>query len=209
MTDPATSAQVQTVFDESQVQLSRVYSEAVLNAAQSNGVLAEVVDEIQGIAALFRSNPAFLIGLTAGSSSDKSDEIILKSFSGKVHDLVLNLLRVLNGRGRLELIAALADRLTTDSDRLLGRCRVSVTVASELTEDQHNSLKKQLQDRIGLVPYIDYVVDPSLIGGLVIRIGDLQFDSSIRSRLEQLRNNLLQGKIHEIQSRRDQLHTSA
>lgn len=209
MADTTASAQVQTVFDESQVQLSRVYSEAVLNAAQAKGVLAEVVEEVQGIAGLFRDNPAFLLGLSSGASSGQSDAIIVKSFSGKVHELVLNLLRVLNNRGRIDLFAALADRLTTDSDRLLGRCRVSVTVASQLSSEQHESLKKQLQDRIGLVPSIDYVVDPSLIGGLVIRVGDLQFDSSIRSRLEQLRNNLLQGKIHEIQSRRDQLHTSA
>ncbi|MFM8496336.1 MAG: ATP synthase F1 subunit delta [Planctomycetia bacterium] len=209
MADTTASAQVQTVFDESQVQLSRVYSEAVLNAAQAKGVLAEVVEEVQGIAGLFRDNPAFLRGLSSGASSGQSDAIIVKSFSGKVHELVLNLLRVLNNRGRIDLFAALADRLTTDSDRLLGRCRVSVTVASQLSSEQHESLKKQLQDRIGLVPSIDYVVDPSLIGGLVIRVGDLQFDSSIRSRLEQLRNNLLQGKIHEIQSRRDQLHTSA
>ncbi|MFM7318358.1 MAG: ATP synthase F1 subunit delta [bacterium] len=209
MAETTASAQVQTVFDESQVQLSRVYSEAVLNAAQAKGVLAEVVEEVQGIAVLFRDNPAFLRGLSAGASTEQSDAIIVKSFSGKVHELVLNLLRVLNNRGRLDLFAALADRLTTDSDRLLGRCRVSVTVASKLSDEQHESLKKQLQDRIGLVPNIDYVVDPSLIGGLVIRVGDLQFDSSIRSRLEQLRNNLLQGKIHEIQSRRDQLHTSA
>jgi len=202
------SAQVPTVFDETQVQLSRVYSEAILNAAQAKGVLAQVVEEVQGIGGIFSQNPSFLRGLSS-STIDQADALIIKSFSGRVHDLVLNLLRVLSARGRMDLFPALTDRLTTDSDKLLGRCRVSVTVASKLSDEQHDSLVKQLQDRIGLVPQINYVVDPSLIGGLVIRIGDQQFDSSIRSRLAQLRNNLLQGKIHEIQSRRDQLHTSA
>ena len=140
MTTTDTAAQPATVFDETQVQLSRVYSDALLAAAQKGGALEEVV---------------------------------------------------------------------TDSDRLLGRCRVRVVSVRELTSEQSQTLSRQLQERLGLMPVLVHSVDPSLIGGLVIRVGDLQFDSSIRSRLEQLRKNLLEGKIHEIQSRRDQLHTSA
>ncbi len=48
-------------------------------------------------------------------------------------------------------------------------------------------------------------VDPSLIGGLVIQVGDEVYDASVRNRLEQLRGRLIERKTHEIQSRRDQL----
>ena len=203
-------AQPATVFDEGQMQLSRVYSQAILSAVHKSNVVAQVVSELEGITSLFHSNRQLLAGLTSGvRNTVETDALIVKAFQGNVHELVLNLLRVLNEKGRLNLIHALVHRVVRDSDRLLGRCRVKVQAAQHLTEAQIQTLSRQLQDRLGLVPVIEFSVVPSLIGGLVIRVGDLQFDSSIRSRLEQLRKNLLEGKIHEIQSRRDQLHTSA
>lgn len=210
MTSTEATAQVSTVFDESQTQVARVYSNALMNAAEKAGVLQLVVDEVDEIARLFAGKPALLSAfLDRSGKTEQTDKLIVKAFSGQVHELVLNLLRVLNDKGRLSIIHALADRLKSDSDSLLGRCRVYVKVARQLDSTAQEKLVNQLQDRLGLVPQIQYSIDPSLIGGLVIRIGDLQFDSSIRSRLEQLRKNLLEGKIHEIQSRRDQLHTSA
>lgn len=203
-------AQVQTVFDESHVHVARVYSNALINAATDQNILQLVVDEVQEVSAFFKAKAELLTLFVDGSlSPTDSDGLIQRAFSGQVHNLVLNLLRVLIDKGRIGLIHALADRLKSDTDNLLGRCRVFVQVAKNLGDHDRLTLEKQLQDRLGLVPQIEYSIDPSLIGGLVIRIGDLQFDSSIRSRLEQLRKNLLEGKIHEIQSRRDQLHTSA
>jgi F-type H+-transporting ATPase subunit delta len=204
------AGQVATVFDESHVQLSRVYSEALLAAASKAGAVQEVVDDLLGVAAMFAERPALLSRLAAsGRMTDEADALLVKAFDGNAHPLVVNVLRVLNVKGRLSLIPALADRVARDADRLLDRVRVKVTSATPLSDDQIASLQKSLKDRLDLDPVLNVSVDPSLIGGLVIRVGDLQFDSSLRSRLEQLRKNLLEGKIHEIQSRRDQLHTSA
>ena len=202
--------QAQTVFDESHVHVARVYSNALINAATDQNILQLVVDEVQEVSAFFKSKPELLALFVENAlGASESDALIQRAFSGQVHLLVLNLLRVLNEKSRIGLIHALANRLKSDTDNLLGRCRVFVQVARKLDERDLLKLEKQLQDRLNLIPQIEYSIDPSLIGGLVIRIGDLQFDSSIRSRLEQLRKNLLEGKIHEIQSRRDQLHTSA
>lgn len=210
MADNAAVQAPPTVFDESIVELSRVYAEAILAAASKSGAVREVVEDLGGIAEAFVSKPGTIERLTSsGRSPEEIDAILTKTFDGKAHPLVVNLLRVLNSKGRLALIPALADRVAREADRLLDRVRVSVSSARPLTSDQVESLSKTLKQRIGLEPVLQTSVDPGLIGGLVIRVGDLQFDSSIRSRLEQLRKNLLEGKIHEIQSRRDQLHTSA
>lgn len=204
------AVQAPTVFDEDLVELSRVYGEAILSAAAKAGAVREVVEELGEVAKVFSASPGSLDRLIgSGRSTEEVDAILTKTFEGKAHPLVTNLLRVLNAKGRLGLLPALADRVTRDSDRLLGRVRVLVTSAKTLSSDQIETLTKSLKARLGLEPVLQTTVDPSLIGGLVIRVGDLQFDSSIRSRLEQLRKNLLEGKIHEIQSRRDQLHTSA
>jgi F-type H+-transporting ATPase subunit delta len=210
MADNAAVQAPPTVFDESIVELSRVYSEAILAAATKAGAVREIVEDLGGVAEVFTSEPGTLQRFaTSGRTPEEIDRILTKTFDGKAHPLVVNLLRVLNSKGRLALIPALADRVAREADRLLDRVRVSVSSARPLSPDQIESLSKSLKQRIGLEPVLQTSVDPALIGGLVIRVGDLQFDSSIRSRLEQLRKNLLEGKIHEIQSRRDQLHTSA
>jgi F-type H+-transporting ATPase subunit delta len=56
---------------------------------------------------------------------------------------------------------------------------------------------------LGATAILKLEVDPSLIGGLIVQVGDDVFDASIRNRLEQLRQRLIEGKTHEIQSRRD------
>lgn len=210
MSNTESVTQSPTVFDESQIQVARVYSDALIQVAVKKGQLVDAVDEVAGISQLFMTHPAYLTHLTETTKSpEEADAILVNAFSGNVSEVVLNLLRILNQKDRLNTIHCLAERLKIDSDGLLGRCRVHVTVARELDPDSKSKLEQNLQERLGLIPIIEYSIDASLIGGLVIRIGDLQFDSSIRCRLEQFRKNLLEGKIHEIQSRRDQLHTSA
>ena len=56
----------------------------------------------------------------------------------------------------------------------------------------------------GATPIFQVSTDPDLIGGLVVQVGDQRYDSSVKSRLAQLRQRLIEGKTHEIQSRRDQ-----
>jgi F-type H+-transporting ATPase subunit delta len=72
-----------------------------------------------------------------------------------------------------------------------------------LAGDLADALRDTLARTLAATPVLKLEVDPSLIGGLVVQVGDDVYDASVRSRLEQLRNRLLEGKTHEIQSRRD------
>ena len=56
---------------------------------------------------------------------------------------------------------------------------------------------------ISATPILQMSIDPSLVGGLVVQVGDQVFDASVQNRLEKLRQRLIEGKTHEIQSRRD------
>ena len=60
----------------------------------------------------------------------------------------------------------------------------------------------------GATPILYVSTDPDLIGGLVVQVGDHRYDASVKSRLAQLRQRLIEGKMHEIQSRRDQFSHS-
>jgi F-type H+-transporting ATPase subunit delta len=77
-----------------------------------------------------------------------------------------------------------------------------------LDDAQRSALADRLAKMLAATPLLSYQVDPTLIGGLVVQVGDDVYDASVRRRLQQLRNRLIEGKKYEIQSRRDQFSHS-
>jgi F-type H+-transporting ATPase subunit delta len=66
------------------------------------------------------------------------------------------------------------------------------------------ALRDRLSGLVAGTPILTATIDPGLIGGLVVQVGDQLYDASVKNRLAQLRHRLIEGKTHEIQSRRDQ-----
>ena len=76
-------------------------------------------------------------------------------------------------------------------------------------EAQRDALRDRLARLLGATPVLTLQVDPALIGGVIVQAGDDVYDASIRNHLEKLRHRLIEGKSHEIQSRRDHFSHSA
>ena len=82
---------------------------------------------------------------------------------------------------------------------------MTVRSAVPLDDGQRSALEARLAGLIGGKPQLKLVVDPALIAGLVVQVGDDVYDASVRTRLTRLRDRLIERKSHEIQSRRDLL----
>ena len=80
--------------------------------------------------------------------------------------------------------------------------------AVPLDDDVQARIRQEIHDDFNLEPVLILHVDPSLLGGLKVRIGDTVYDSTVRTRLNNLRNQLIERSSHEIQSRRDRFSTS-
>ena len=106
---------------------------------------------------------------------------------------VANLVRLLAQRGRLEMLPQIA----TEYQRLLNRQRgiveATVTSALPLGEDETAALRARVEAMTGSDVDLRSVVDPALIGGLTVRVGDTLLDASVRGRLERLRDQLVAG----------------
>jgi F-type H+-transporting ATPase subunit delta len=87
--------------------------------------------------------------------------------------------------------------------RMRGRVPVEVRTAVPLDDRLADQIKRQLRDSLQREPVLERKIDPRLIGGVVVRVGDTVFDASVSSQLEHLRRKMIQRSIHEIQSRRD------
>ncbi len=184
--------------------------EALINAAAKEGSVGEVLDELDEIISgvvLKYPKYAELLETPLVSAAEK-DEVLRKSFEGRALPIVVRFLRVLNRHGRLGSLRPIARGAREVWDRRENRRTVLVHSATALDDAQRASLHDRLAQALAATPVLKYVVDPSLIGGLVIQVGDDVYDASLRNRLEQLRQRLIEGKTHEIQSRRDRFSHS-
>jgi F-type H+-transporting ATPase subunit delta len=205
MSDGAASPEAfipETVLDVAP-ELTRNYAEALLNA--SGDEVNDAVEELEAIEAqILRPNPRFAAILASPSVSEaEKDRILVDTFEGRALPTVVRFLRVLNRHGRLALLWSVIRQARTVLDRRQNRKPVTVRSAVPLDEGQIEAVKGRLASMIHASPVITLEVDPSLIGGLVVQVGDDVYDASVRTRLERIRGRLIERKTHEIQSRRD------
>jgi F-type H+-transporting ATPase subunit delta len=200
-----------TVFDDETSVLARNYAEALVNVATQEGQVDPLLEDLDAIVAeVLAPNPRFaaLLASPLLPATDK-DRIVVETFEGRVSPTLVRFLRVLNRHGRLGLIAPVATAARALWDRRQNRRPVTVRSAVPLDDAQQAALRDRLAAMLSATPILNLVVDRSLIGGLVVQTGDDVYDASVRNRLEQLRRRLIEGKTHEIQSRRDHFSHSA
>jgi F-type H+-transporting ATPase subunit delta len=88
-------------------------------------------------------------------------------------------------------------------EELAGKKRVQIRSAKPLSDKSRSEITNQLKSKLGFDPILQESVDESLIGGLIIQVGDTVYDSSLRTRLKTLTGRLTERTLHEIQSGRD------
>ena len=106
-------------------------------------------------------------------------------------DHVRDLLQLLADRQRLRHVPEVADAFQAMAEARAGRVRAEVTTASALPPGYFSELEKVLREVAGRQVVLVHKVDPSLIGGVVTRIGDQVYDGSVKSRLSELKDELL------------------
>ena len=161
-----------------------VYAAAVLEAAGDQR--AAVVADAAAIAAALRKAPEAVALLDHPAlNRDQAKELVASVFDGKVSELSVNLLRLLVDRGRLgdlpEIVAAIAEHDAVQA----GHAHAIVSSADPLSDADQQSIQAALQAKATGEVTIEWHVEPSLIGGLQIRLGELLVDGSASRRLHE------------------------
>lgn len=180
-----------TTFETVQT-AARVYAAAMLELADERGLLDTVQSQFGELMALWRSDASFAPLMESAAIDDDARRASLRRvFTGRVHELVLNLLLVLNDKGRTMLFPHVVDAFQRMLDEKLGRRRVYVASAVELTDAHRARLVDIARRLVGREPVLVERVDPRLLGGLVIQAGDRVVDRSVRLKLRRMRRTLL------------------
>ncbi|MCS6849560.1 MAG: ATP synthase F1 subunit delta [Gemmataceae bacterium] len=186
-------------------QIARVYAEALLRAADEASQADEVVADFEALLQAVEGSSPELRRLFANGVMSRRvrGEVIRRVFEGRAHPLLVNFLLVVNDHDRTALLPVMLYELKELRDRRARRIPVSVYAAVPLSDDQLERIRNRLREVLNLEPRLEVRVDPALLGGLMIRVGDQVFDGTVRTRLHQLRDQLIARSSHEIQSRRD------
>jgi F-type H+-transporting ATPase subunit delta len=202
---PAPGAAHTTVLDVEAPELVRTYADALVNVAEREGQAEALVGELEELVAeVLRPFPGFAALLRAPNvPSHEKDRILVETFEGKALPTLVKFMRVLNRHGRLGLLEPISRKAREIWNRRQNRQPVTVRSAVPLDDGEQATLHERLARFTGANPILKLEIDRALIGGLVVQIGDDVYDASVRNHLEQLRRRLVEGKTHEIQSRRD------
>ena len=169
----------------------RNYAEALLALARKAEDTAGWGTMLRQVANAIGSDPSLRQFLDSPRiASEIKSEVITKALGDRVPRLFLRFLQQLVKNRRQMLIPAIADEYDTLLDASQGIVHAKVTVARETGEDERNAIAKQLSSVVGknVVPHL--TVDPSILGGVVVRIGDTVMDGSLRRRLGLLQRRM-------------------
>lgn len=195
--------------DPSIKSLATVYAVAMLNAQEDSSVEERLAELRDFLAGAFDAQPAFESLLTSPRvSRDDKLGMLERAILPQASPFFGGFLKVLANRERLDLLRAIYAVAISEYESRQGKRRVVVRTAVELPENQLEQIRQKLREILSAEPVLQIEVDPSLIGGLVIQVGDTVYDSSLRNRLGQLQSRLRQRYVHEIQSGRDRFSHS-
>jgi F-type H+-transporting ATPase subunit delta len=169
------------------------YARAIFELGSEAGQLDRVSQEFEELAASLEQVPNLRRSLENPVLDEAERAGVLKELARRVQisRLSMNALLVLSKRRRLAAVPEIARRLRSLSDEQNGICRAKIVSAGSLPETYLKELTLALEQSLGKRIIAELEEDPTLIGGVVVQIGDNTWDGSIKGRLEELERKLL------------------
>ncbi len=170
---------------------SQAYAAALYAVANTEGQLSAVGDELFAVARAIEGNDALREALgDPHLPAERRQQIIEELLGSRTSDVTLGLASMVVAAGRGRELPAIVDALLEMSASQEGRQVAEVRSAIDLSEDQRERLAEALKRATGSEVDVRVVVDPSVVGGIVARVGDQVIDGTVRHRLSQLRESL-------------------
>lgn len=179
--------------------VARNYADTLFALAQRHGgapTMHAYGEALEEIAVLLEREPRVRQFLeTPRVSAEAKKEALRRSLAGRAPELFVRFVMVLIDKRRQGELRAIAAAFADRVDRALGRVRVRVTLAREPDAAAAAEIRGALERKLGATIVPSFGVDPSLLGGIVVRMGDEVLDGSVRRRAADLRRRMLRAPL--------------
>jgi F-type H+-transporting ATPase subunit delta len=168
-----------------------VYAQALLQIAQAEAYTERIENELFRVARAFETDDGLRTTLTdAAIPAARRQAIVEDLLDGRAHPLTVAMVSFLVGAGRARDIPDIVDDFVALAAELRAEAVAEVRSAIPLDSDQQARLAEALGRATHKRITVKVIVDPSVMGGLVARVGDTVIDGSVRHRLEQIKETL-------------------
>jgi len=170
--------------------VARTYARALFEAARERGRIDEVREELASFLEAVEEVTELRAVILNPELDPPEKAAALEAVLAEADELLRNFVRVVSEKGRAPMLDEIGreyELLVAAEEKILS---VELTTAYELSDDEAAAIVKQIEDASGRRVEAERSVDPDLIGGLVLKAGSLEVDSSVRGRLDRLRREL-------------------
>ncbi len=179
--------------------IARNYAETLLTRAERHGGaggLEEFARAADALAELLRSDPRMRQFLETPRVTPEQKKAALKqALTGRAPEMFVRFVMVLADKRRQALLPEIAQAYRDLVDERTGRVRVHVTISHAPDAALQAEIGNSLATRLGKTVIPTFTVDPDLLGGMIVRVGDQILDGSVRTRAAQLRRRLLAAEL--------------
>jgi F-type H+-transporting ATPase subunit delta len=169
----------------------RMYARALFEAARDEGRLTQVPADLAAIAGAIDDVPELGSFLRNPQVDPAGKAELLDEIAKGADELVRNFVRLVAEKGRAGELPEMSAELEGLVAQAENRLAVELQTAHELSDDEAAAIVKTIEEASGREVEATRSVDPSLIGGIVLRVGSFRADGSVRGRLERLRHELV------------------
>ncbi|NOZ73925.1 MAG: ATP synthase F1 subunit delta [FCB group bacterium] len=171
---------------------SKTYVRALLKVAGDQDAIPAVGTSLRNVVELLRQEPVFKVVFhTRRIPSKDKLSLLRKTFAGTVHPIVLEFLILLVEERETMALPDVAKRYTRLQDEALNQIPLMIYSSEAISDDIREDLIRRLEASTGKTLKADAVIDPSLLGGIKLRLGNLYLDASLSKQLDQLKQFIL------------------
>ena len=172
---------------------ARRYAQAIYQLALEKDHLENWIEDLSVLAASVSDELFVSFADSPKVETDQKTAVIKEAFAGTVSELAMNLVCLLAARSSVSSLPAIADSFQELVDVEKGLVRAEITSAITLTDDQRTSITTALTNIVGKELTVTTRVDESIVGGFVAKVGDRLIDGSLKTRLEDMKRELVRG----------------